>query len=202
MQAATRLRDGSVRGIDRATGAERALAEVEDFLKNQRVRWKDEKGGFGEFERGLHAHVMAFERELLAEEVQAADVASFERRRDTSAALELNGQRGFLPRTDGRRGSGSSQAPSRPLGARRLVRARAPPTGTAGGTANRPNWFANHLADRLKRSRTSRPARRRARWPVALTGTRAPPRSPRHPPAHWQDARSAARHGACYGWAA
>jgi hypothetical protein len=47
---------------------------VRDFLKNERMRWKDNKGGFGELERGLHARVMAFERELLAEEIQAADV--------------------------------------------------------------------------------------------------------------------------------
>lgn len=36
--------------------------------------WKDRPGGFGEFEKDLHAHVMAFERELVAAEMASADI--------------------------------------------------------------------------------------------------------------------------------
>jgi hypothetical protein len=53
---------------------ERALAGVRQFVKDQRMRWKAEAGGFGDFEKGLHARVMAFERELLAEELRATDI--------------------------------------------------------------------------------------------------------------------------------
>lgn len=38
------------------------------------MRRKEDKGGFGEFERGLHARVMAFEREMVADEMRAADI--------------------------------------------------------------------------------------------------------------------------------
>ena len=38
------------------------------------MRRKEEQGGFGEFERGLHARVMAFEREMVADEMRAADI--------------------------------------------------------------------------------------------------------------------------------
>jgi hypothetical protein len=74
MQAAARLKGAELGRVEGNAGAERMLAEVQDFLKNQRVGWKDSKGGFGEFERGLHARVMAFERELVAEAIEAADV--------------------------------------------------------------------------------------------------------------------------------
>lgn len=36
--------------------------------------WKEDSGGFVEFERGLHARVMAFERELVADEMRTADI--------------------------------------------------------------------------------------------------------------------------------
>lgn len=61
-------------GMERASGVDRALAEVRRFVKDHGMRRKEDKGGFGEFERGLHARVMAFERELVAEEMRGADV--------------------------------------------------------------------------------------------------------------------------------
>jgi hypothetical protein len=60
--------------MERASGVDRALAEVRRFVKDHGMRRKEDKGGFGEFERGLHARVMAFERELVAEEMRGADV--------------------------------------------------------------------------------------------------------------------------------
>jgi hypothetical protein len=38
------------------------------------MRRKEDQGGFGEFERELHARVMAFEREMVADEMRAADI--------------------------------------------------------------------------------------------------------------------------------
>jgi hypothetical protein len=74
MQAATRLKSKSSEAIEQASGEERALAEVRRFVREHRMRWKEDKGGFGEFERGLHARVTAFERELVAEEMRTADM--------------------------------------------------------------------------------------------------------------------------------
>jgi hypothetical protein len=74
MQAATRLKATSSEATERVSGAERALAEVRRFVEERRMWWKEDKGGFGEFERGLHARVMAFEREMVADEMRAADI--------------------------------------------------------------------------------------------------------------------------------
>jgi hypothetical protein len=60
--------------MDRASGVERALAEIRLFVEEQRMRRKEDNGRFGEFERGLHARVMAFEREMVADEMRAADI--------------------------------------------------------------------------------------------------------------------------------
>ncbi len=57
-----------------ASGVAHALARVQAFVKDHRMGWKERPGGFGEFERELHARVMAFERELVAEEMACADV--------------------------------------------------------------------------------------------------------------------------------
>lgn len=73
MQAASRLRSTTSGVVEQASGPERALAEIRRFLKDYRMAWK-KSGGFGEFERGLHARVMAFEREMVADEMRAADV--------------------------------------------------------------------------------------------------------------------------------
>jgi hypothetical protein len=74
MVAAARLSGTVAEAMDPASGVEHALAEVRRFVKDHGMRRKENKGGFGEFERGLHARVMAFERELVAEEMRAADV--------------------------------------------------------------------------------------------------------------------------------
>src|SRR4051794_678461 len=57
-----------------ASGVAHALARVQAFVKDHRMGSKERSGGFGEFERELHARVMAFERELVAEEMACADV--------------------------------------------------------------------------------------------------------------------------------
>jgi hypothetical protein len=74
MQAATRLIGGSSEVLEKVGGAEGALVAVRQFVKDHRMRWKEGPGGFGEFEKGLHARVMAFERELVADEMRAADL--------------------------------------------------------------------------------------------------------------------------------
>lgn len=74
MVVAARLSGTVSEGMERASGVDRALAEVRRFVKDHGMRRKEDKGGFGEFERGLHARVMAFERELVAEEMRGADV--------------------------------------------------------------------------------------------------------------------------------
>jgi hypothetical protein len=74
MQAATRLKGTSSEAIEEVSGVERALAEVRRFVEERRMRWKEDKGGFGEFEKGLHARVTAFEREMVADEMRAADI--------------------------------------------------------------------------------------------------------------------------------
>lgn len=50
------------------------LAEIQQFLKDHRMRWKDLPGGFAEFEEKLHERLAAFERELLAETMRGADI--------------------------------------------------------------------------------------------------------------------------------
>jgi hypothetical protein len=55
-------------------GAAQALARVQAFAKDHRMRWKGMPGGFADFEKGLHERVMGYERELLAEEMAAADI--------------------------------------------------------------------------------------------------------------------------------
>jgi hypothetical protein len=60
--------------MEQASGVEGALAEVRRFVKDHGMRRKENKGGFREFEQGLHARVMAFEREMVAEGMRAADV--------------------------------------------------------------------------------------------------------------------------------
>jgi hypothetical protein len=74
MQAATRLKGTSSEAIERGSSVERALAEVRRFVEERWMRRKEEQGGFGEFERELHARVMAFEREMVADEMRAADI--------------------------------------------------------------------------------------------------------------------------------
>ena len=74
MQAASRLKGTTSEVVERASGPERALATVRQFVQDHRMRWKGDSGGFGEFERGLHARVMEFERELVADEMRTADI--------------------------------------------------------------------------------------------------------------------------------
>jgi hypothetical protein len=57
-----------------ASGAAQALARVQAFVKDHSMRWKDMPGGFGAFEKELHARVMTYEQEMLAEEMARADV--------------------------------------------------------------------------------------------------------------------------------
>jgi len=58
----------------RTPGTAQALASVQAFVKDHRMRWKDMPGGFAAFEKGLHERVQAYERELVAEEMALADV--------------------------------------------------------------------------------------------------------------------------------
>jgi hypothetical protein len=53
-----------------------ALARIQQFMKDHRMRWKDMPGGFAEFEAKLHERLAAYERELLAEEMRGADIDS------------------------------------------------------------------------------------------------------------------------------
>jgi hypothetical protein len=48
-------------------GSEEALARVRRFLEDRRMRAEDKPGSFASFEKDLHAKVMEFERELIAE---------------------------------------------------------------------------------------------------------------------------------------
>ena len=57
-----------------APSATQALAEVQAFVKDHRMSWKERPGGFAAFEKGLHARVQAYERELVAEEMALADI--------------------------------------------------------------------------------------------------------------------------------
>ena len=51
-----------------------ALAKIQQFLKDHRMRWKDMPSGFAEFEAKLHERLAEFERELLADEMRGADI--------------------------------------------------------------------------------------------------------------------------------
>jgi hypothetical protein len=55
-------------------GAEEALARIHRFVKDWRMQTRDKRGNFADFERDLHAKVMEFEREVLAEDMARADV--------------------------------------------------------------------------------------------------------------------------------
>ncbi len=57
-----------------ASSAAQALARVQAFANDHRMRGKDMPGGFEAFEKGLHERVVAYEREVLAEEMAHADV--------------------------------------------------------------------------------------------------------------------------------
>jgi hypothetical protein len=54
--------------------SEEALARLRRFLNDRRVSRDDKPESFAEFEKSLHAKVMEFERELLAEEMARADI--------------------------------------------------------------------------------------------------------------------------------
>lgn len=58
----------------RASGPRQALAEVEAFVHDRSMSWKEKPGGFAAFERDLHERVRAYEREVLAEEMGRADI--------------------------------------------------------------------------------------------------------------------------------
>jgi len=51
-----------------------ALRELSKFLKEHHQAWAQHTPDLEAFERGLHAHVLAFERELMAEELARYDV--------------------------------------------------------------------------------------------------------------------------------
>ena len=55
-------------------GSEEALARVRRFLEDRRMRAEDKPGSFASFEKDLHAKVMEFEREMIAEEMARADI--------------------------------------------------------------------------------------------------------------------------------
>ena len=58
----------------RAPDAAQALAVVQGFVENHRMRWKEMPGGFAAFERDLHERVQAFERGLIAEAMARVDI--------------------------------------------------------------------------------------------------------------------------------
>lgn len=58
----------------RHLGAEEALRRIHRFVEDWRVRTRDKPGSFADFEKDLHAKVMEFERELIAEDMARADV--------------------------------------------------------------------------------------------------------------------------------
>lgn len=55
-------------------GAEAMLAAIQRFVADRRMRTGNKGERFAEFERELHAKVMEFERELIAEDMARADV--------------------------------------------------------------------------------------------------------------------------------
>jgi hypothetical protein len=64
-------------------GSDEALARIRRFLEDRRVPTKNKPGSFADFEKDLHAKVMEFERELIAEEMARADI--------DAAAIEVDG---------------------------------------------------------------------------------------------------------------
>jgi hypothetical protein len=54
--------------------AEEALARIRRFVEDRRMRTQDKQGSFADFEKELHAKVMEFERELLAEDMARVDM--------------------------------------------------------------------------------------------------------------------------------
>ena len=54
--------------------SDEALAQLRRFLEDRRVRRDDKPESFAEFEKSLHAKLMDFEREILAEEMARADI--------------------------------------------------------------------------------------------------------------------------------
>jgi hypothetical protein len=55
-------------------GAEEALARIHRFVEDWRMRTRDKPGSLADFEKELHAKVMEFEREVIAEDMARADV--------------------------------------------------------------------------------------------------------------------------------
>ncbi|MEO5729474.1 MAG: hypothetical protein ABI134_33550 [Byssovorax sp.] len=54
--------------------SEEALARIRRFLEDWRMRAGDNPGSFVDFEKELHAKIMEFEREMIAEQMARADV--------------------------------------------------------------------------------------------------------------------------------
>jgi hypothetical protein len=57
-----------------APRSEEALARIRSFLEDRRVPDKDKPESFADFEKKLHAKVMEYEREMIAEEMARADI--------------------------------------------------------------------------------------------------------------------------------
>jgi len=55
-------------------GSQEALAHIHRFVEDWRMRTRDKRESFADFERELHARVMEFERELIAQDIARADV--------------------------------------------------------------------------------------------------------------------------------
>jgi hypothetical protein len=53
-----------------------ALRQLSTFLREHHQAWAQQVPDLEAFERGLHAHILAFERELMAEELACYDVAA------------------------------------------------------------------------------------------------------------------------------
>lgn len=54
--------------------SEQALARIRRFLEDWRMRAEDNPGSFVDFEKELHAKIMEFEREMIAEQMGRADI--------------------------------------------------------------------------------------------------------------------------------
>ncbi len=59
------------------------IRELKQFVLKQRERWTTDTPDFERFEHELHEHIMAVERELLAEELARYDA--------TAEQIEVNG---------------------------------------------------------------------------------------------------------------
>jgi hypothetical protein len=55
-------------------GSDEALARIRRFLEDRRMSTSYKPGAFEDFEKGLHAKIMEYEREVLAEDMARADV--------------------------------------------------------------------------------------------------------------------------------